>query len=222
MTAEDTAPGKSGPGNPAPEKSAPAKAARPKRSLLGRIVVATPLVVFAGLAGLFLFRLYAGDPSVVPSALIGREVPQFSLPALDGLVEDGKAVPGFSTDDLKGQGVTVVNVWASWCVPCREEHPFIEALGEDDRFRVFGLNYKDGADNARRFLGRYGNPFDAVGADEKGRVGIDWGVYGVPETFVVDNDGRIVFKHVGPLNARSLADRLMPEIEKALKPKPSS
>lgn len=206
MTAEDTAPG----------KSAPGKSARPKRSLLGRIVVATPLVVFAGLAGLFLFRLYAGDPSVVPSALIGREVPQFSLPALDGLVENGAPVPGFSTDDLKGKGVTVVNVWASWCVPCREEHPFIEALGKDDRFRVFGLNYKDGADNARRFLGRYGNPFDAVGADENGRVGIDWGVYGVPETFIVNADGTIAYKHVGPLSEESLRDSFLPALEAAI------
>jgi len=183
--------------------------------MLGRIIVALPLLVFAGLAGLLLFRLFAGDPSIVPSALIGREVPDFSLPAMPDLREDGATVPGFDTADLKGNGVTLVNVWASWCVPCREEHPLIEELSRDDRFRIFGMNYKDKPENARRFLGHYGNPYDAVGVDANGRVGIDWGVYGVPETFVVDNDGRIAFKHVGPLTPDSIANRLMPEIEKA-------
>lgn len=196
--------------------------ARPARSALGRIVVAVPLIVFAGLAGLLLFRLYAGDPSIVPSALIGREVPEFALAPLDGLESGGGPVPGFSSADLKGGGVTLVNVWASWCVPCRDEHPLIEALSRDGRFRVLGLNYKDSSDNARRFLGHYGNPYAAVGVDQNGRVGIDWGVYGVPETFVVDNAGRIVFKHIGPLTQQSVAAILMPEIEKALEGVPAS
>jgi cytochrome c biogenesis protein CcmG/thiol:disulfide interchange protein DsbE len=196
-------------------KGAQTETARPKRSMLGRIVILLPLLIFAGLAGLLLFRLFAGDPSVVPSALIGRSVPEFDMPALSGLDRDGEPVPGFKSADLEGNGVALVNVWASWCVPCREEHPLIEELAKDDRFRVFGLNYKDKEDNARRFLGRYGNPYDAVGVDEKGRVGIDWGVYGVPETFVVDNFGCIAFKHVGPLSIQSIAQRLMPEIEKA-------
>ncbi len=198
------------------------EAGGPRRSVLGRILVVAPLVVFAALAGLLLFRLFAGDPSIVPSALIGREVPAFDLPALADVDRDGGPVPGFADADLKGRGVTLVNVWASWCVPCREEHPLIEALAKDGRFRVFGLNYKDKEENARRFLGRYGNPYEAIGVDSNGRVGIDWGVYGVPETFVVDNDGRIVFKHVGPLDPQSIAGRLMPEIEKALAGKPSS
>ena len=111
--------------------------------------------------------------------------------------------------------MTLVNVWASWCVPCRDEHPLLTELAKDGRFRLFGINYKDAEDNARRFLGRYGNPFDAVGVDANGRVGIDWGVYGVPETFVVDDAGRIVYKHVGPLTLQSISERLMPEIEKA-------
>ncbi|MFC3131596.1 DsbE family thiol:disulfide interchange protein [Microbaculum marinum] len=187
-----------------------------------RLLLLLPLALFVGLAGLLLFRLYAGDPSIIPSALIGREVPQFELPPLDGLESDGRQVPGFASGDLKGNGVTLVNVWASWCVPCREEHPLLSELARDDRFRLFGMNYKDGADNARRFLGRYGNPFEAVGADANGRVGIDWGVYGVPETFIVDDDGAIVYKHIGPLTPQSISERLMPEIEKALAPKPAS
>jgi cytochrome c biogenesis protein CcmG, thiol:disulfide interchange protein DsbE len=197
-------------------------AGKPARSGLGRIVVAIPLVIFVALAGLLFFRLFAGDPSVVPSALIGREVPQFDLPALEGLERDGAAVPGFASADLAGHGVTLVNVWASWCVPCREEHPILTELARDERFRLFGINYKDSPENARRFLGRYGDPFAAVGADSSGRVGIDWGVYGVPETFVVDTDGRIAFKHIGPLTADSVSGVLLPEIEKALAGAPGS
>lgn len=183
---------------------------------IGRLVVLIPLVLFLALAGLLLFRLYAGDPSILPSALIGREVPRFTLPPVAGLETDGRQVPGFSDADLKGDGVTLVNVWASWCVPCRDEHPLLAELAKDGRFRLYGINYKDAEENARRFLGRYGNPFGAVGADTRGRVGIDWGVYGVPETFVVDANGRIAFKHIGPLTEASIARVLMPEIEKAL------
>ncbi|MEZ5877353.1 MAG: DsbE family thiol:disulfide interchange protein, partial [Tepidamorphaceae bacterium] len=145
---------------------------------LYRALIIVPLVIFLSLAGLFYYRLGAGDPSKVPSALLGKEAPEFSLAALEGLEGGSGPIPGFSRADLNG-AVSVVNVWASWCVPCREEHPFIEKLSEDTRFKVYGLNYKDKAENARRFLGRYGNPYDAVGVDEKGRVGIDWGVYGV-------------------------------------------
>ena len=212
MTAEEAAPG----------EVAPGKTTKPKRLTAARLVVLIPLVLFVGLAVLLLFRLFAGDPSIVPSALIGREVPRFDLPALSGLERDGTPVPGFRSEDLKGHGVTLVNVWASWCVPCREEHPLVETLARDGRFRVFGLNYKDKQENARRFLGSFGNPYEAVGVDSNGRVGIDWGVYGVPETFVVDNDGRIAFKHVGPLSERSIAEVLMPQIEKAMAGKPAS
>ena len=182
---------------------------------LRRIAIFAPLAVFLAMAGLFFFRLGAGDPSQVPSALIGREAPQFELAALDGLTGENGPVPGFSRDDLNGQ-VSVVNVFASWCVPCREEHPYIEALGRDGRFAVYGLNYKDRAENARRFLGRYGNPYDAVGTDSGGRVGIDWGVYGVPETFIVDPQGRIAYKHIGPINQAILDQIIMPKIEAVL------
>jgi cytochrome c biogenesis protein CcmG, thiol:disulfide interchange protein DsbE len=197
--------------------TAPPAPARPKRrSPWLQLAIAAPLVVFAGLALLLLARLFAGDPSQVPSALIGRDVPRFDLAALYGLSENGAQVPGFSDADLGNGEVTIVNVWASWCIPCRDEHPFLVEIAEDERIRLFGINYKDTTENARRFLGRYGNPFAAVGVDASGRTGIDWGVYGVPETFVVDRNGRIAYKHIGPISTRSLEERLMPEIEKAL------
>ncbi|MFN0265029.1 DsbE family thiol:disulfide interchange protein [Tepidamorphus sp. 3E244] len=182
---------------------------------LSRALIIIPLVVFLSLAGLFYYRLDAGDPSKVPSALIGREAPEFQLDALPDLTGDNEPVPGFSRADLNG-AVSVVNVWASWCVPCRDEHPFMVELSKDDRFKLYGLNYKDKADNARRFLGRYGNPYDAVGTDQTGRVGIDWGVYGVPETFIVDARGRVAYKHVGPINKAILEQIIMPKIEETL------
>jgi len=175
--------------------------AAPRRTL--RALTLLPVLIFAGLAVLFLVRLFAGDPSKVPSALIGRPVPAFSLPPLPGLVEAGTPVPGLSGEDLKGR-VTVVNVWASWCAPCRQEHPALMELAREPGLRVVGLNYKDQAENARRFLGGLGNPFSAVGTDANGRAAIDWGVYGVPETFVVGPDGRIRHKHIGPLMPEQL------------------
>ena len=180
-----------------------------------RIAIFAPLAVFLAMAALFLVRLGAGDPSQVPSALVGREAPQFELAPLEGLTGENGPVPGFTRADLDGQ-VSVVNVFASWCVPCREEHPYIEALGRDGRFAVYGLNYKDRPENARRFLGRYGNPYAAVGSDSGGRVGIDWGVYGVPETFIVNAQGRITYKHIGPINQAILDQIIMPKIEAAL------
>jgi len=180
-----------------------------------RWLLLLPLVPFAGLAALFFFRLGAGDPSRIPSALIGRPVPQTVLPALDGLVQDGKPVPGINPEAFSG-AVTVVNVWASWCVPCHDEAPLLMRLAEDRRIRVIGINYKDQPDNARRFIGRYGNPFAAVGIDANGRASIDWGVYGVPETFVVGRDGRIAYKLIGPISEANLQSQLMPAIERAL------
>jgi cytochrome c biogenesis protein CcmG/thiol:disulfide interchange protein DsbE len=181
-----------------------------------RLSILIPLILCVALVGLFYVRLYSGDPSKLPSALIGREAPEFSLPPLDGLKHtDGSAVPGLARADL-GQGhVTVVNVFASWCAPCRDEHPLLEKLAAMGRVRLVGIAYKDEPKNTLGFLQEVGNPFQAVGMDEKGRAAIDWGVYGVPETFVIGKDGRIAYKHIGPLTEASLADVLLREIEKA-------
>jgi len=175
-----------------------------------------PLIAFLALAALFFFRLGIGDPNRIPSALIGREVPKTELPPVDGLLRDGQPVPGLSPALFAGK-VTLVNVWASWCVPCHDEAPLLDALSKDKRFQIVGINYKDQPDNARRFIGRYGNPFVAVGADPNGRAAIDWGVYGVPETFVVGKDGRIAYKLVGPITEQNLVAVLKPTIEKLLK-----
>jgi cytochrome c biogenesis protein CcmG, thiol:disulfide interchange protein DsbE len=180
-----------------------------------RLIVSIPLVAFLALAALFMLRLGAGDPSRIPSALIGHAAPATNLPPLPGLERDGKPVPGLDSAELKGE-VTVLNVWASWCVPCRDEAPLLLALAADRRIRVVGINYKDQPDNARRFLGRYGNPFVANGTDGNGRAAIEWGVYGVPESFVVGRDGRIAYKLIGPITADNLDQTLKPAIEKAL------
>jgi len=177
-------------------------------------IVLLPLLLFLALAALFFFRLGTGDPSRIPSALIGREAPQTNLPPLEGLSRDGTPVPGLTNETFKDK-VTVVNVWASWCVPCHDEIPFIAQLAKDERIQLVGINYKDQPDNARRFLNRYGNPFVANGVDSSGRTAIDWGVYGVPETFVVGRDGRIAYKLIGPVTADNLSRVLGPEIAKA-------
>lgn len=172
-----------------------------------------PLVLFAVLAAIFLRQLDSGvDPSTVPSPLIGKPAPAFDLPPLAGA-----AVPGLKRADLDGN-VTLVNVFASWCVPCRDEQPVLRRIAGDRRFRLVGIDYKDRPDNARRFLADFGNPYAAIGVDEKGRTGIDWGVYGVPETFVVGADGIIRYKFIGPLSDEAVTGELMPEIEKALGP----
>ncbi len=185
-------------------------APRPRRWLL-----LLPLVLFLALAALFLYRLGAGDPSAVPSALIGRPAPETFLPPIAGLTRDGKLVPGLAAAGFKG-GVTVLNVWGSWCVPCREEAPILMRMAADTRYRLVGLNYKDRTADALKFLDRYGNPFVAIGADRNGRAGIEWGVYGVPETFVIGRDGRIAYKLVGPITETNLDTVLNPAIEKAL------
>ena len=189
----------------------PEQSARGKRNLL----VLLPLVAFLALAALFLYRLGAGDPSKLPSALIGRMAPATDLPPLEGLTRDGTPVPGLNSTAFAGK-VTLVNVWASWCVPCHDEAPLLDKLAQDKRIQIAGINYKDVPDNARRFLNRYGNPFVASGVDANGRASIDWGVYGVPETFVIGRDGAIAYKLIGPITAENLVKVLQPEIEKAL------
>ena len=175
-----------------------------------RLVLFLPLALFLALALLFLSQLGARDPSKLPSVLIDKPVPAFVLPQLDGLAGDGLS------DEMLAEGVHIVNIWASWCGPCRQEHPLLMALGEDQRFTLAGLNYKDAAENARRFLGALGNPYATIGVDAKGRTAIDWGVYGVPETFIV-KDGMIVHKFVGPLSEAAIAETFGPALEKALK-----
>ena len=195
------------------EKPAAEEHAAPVRR---RAIVLIPLLAFLGLAALFMVRLGAGDPSRIPSALIGHPAPATSLPPVAGLERDGRPVPGLDSASFKGQ-VTLVNVWASWCVPCHDEAPLLTELGHDSRLQIVGINYKDSADNARRFLGRYGNPFGVVGVDANGRASIEWGVYGVPETFIVGREGTIVYKLVGPVTPDNINTVLKSEIDKALK-----
>jgi cytochrome c biogenesis protein CcmG/thiol:disulfide interchange protein DsbE len=169
-----------------------------------------PLAIFAVMAALFAFALRSGDPSKLPSALIGKPAPAVSLPALDGLNEGGRPVAGFDTADLGRGEVTVVNFWASWCAPCVQEHPLLVALKEQTGVKLYGVNYKDQAATARRFLGRYGNPFTAVGVDGNGRAAIEWGVTGMPETFIVNGKGEIVYKHIGPISPQALESKIIP------------
>ena len=178
------------------------------------VLVLLPLVFFLALAALFLYRLGAGDPSHLPSALIGHPAPKTDLPPVAGLERDGKALPGLSNATFTG-AVTLVNVWASWCIPCRDEVPYLERLSKDKRIQLVGINYKDAPADARRFLNRYGNPYMASGADTNGRQSIDWGVYGVPETFLIGRDGTIAYKLIGPITAENLVKVLEPEIVKA-------
>jgi len=174
-----------------------------------------PLAIFVVLALLFAFALRSGDPAKLPSALIGKPVPQLSFAALDGLMEGTRPVPGFAAAELVAGKVTVVNFWASWCVPCVQEHPMLGLITQKTGTPIFGVNYKDQTSQARRFLGRYGNPFAAVGVDADGRGAIEWGVYGMPETFIINGKGEIVYKHVGPLSAESLETRILPAIRAA-------
>jgi cytochrome c biogenesis protein CcmG/thiol:disulfide interchange protein DsbE len=190
------------------------EAGAPRKS---RLLVLLPLAAFAALAAIFLTQLMSGhDAAEIPSALIGQPAPATKLAPLEGA-----GVPGLDSSGFKGK-VTVLNVWASWCAPCREEHPLLLGLSGDDRFVLAGLNYKDPPDLAQKFLNGFGNPFAAIGVDSDGRSAIDWGVYGVPETFIVGKDGKIAFKHVGPLTVEAVKAELLPEIEKALAPVPAT
>jgi cytochrome c biogenesis protein CcmG, thiol:disulfide interchange protein DsbE len=166
-----------------------------------------PIAVFLVLAAIF-YRGLSGDPAEVPSVLINKPVPDFTLAPVAAL-----NLPGLASPDLKRGEITLVNVWASWCVPCRSEHPLLMELARREDVRIVGINYKDDPENARRFLITLGVPFTAVGSDVNGRASVDWGVYGVPESFLVDGEGVIRLKWIGPLSADALKNDIVPKIE---------
>jgi cytochrome c biogenesis protein CcmG/thiol:disulfide interchange protein DsbE len=175
-----------------------------------------PLVLFALLAALFLARLFAGDAARLPSALIDKPAPNFELAALAGM----DATPDLKTEDLRQGHVSIVNVFASWCAPCRLEHPVLMQLSRDESLKtmgaeLYGLSYKDEPENALGFLKEEGNPFRRIGVDPAGRTAIDFGVYGVPETFIVAGDGIIAYKFVGPLTPDAVTKFLLPAIQRA-------
>ena len=173
-----------------------------------KLLFAVPLLALIGLVTVFALSIDR-DPDLVRSVLIDKPAPTFALAPVEGL-----DVPGFDTAALKGE-VTLVNVFASWCIPCRDEHPLLQAVKAETGVRLFGINHSDAPENARAFLAELGNPYDAIGADRDRRVSIDWGVYGVPETFLVDASGTIVFKHVGPLTPQAIETQLLPALERA-------
>lgn len=174
-----------------------------------RILLAVlPLVLLVGLVAVFAMNMDR-DPSLVRSVLINKPAPETNLPPVEGLDRNG-IIPSL----LEGQ-VTVVNVFASWCIPCRDEHPVLMELLRRTGVRLLGINQKDAPENARAFLTELGNPYDSVGADRDGRASIDWGVYGVPETFIVNAAGIITYKHIGPMTLESLEKEVIPAIQKA-------
>ena len=171
-----------------------------------RLGYLVPLLIFAALAVILGIGLSL-DPRKVPSPLIGKPVPEFSLPPVKG------RTLGLASADLKGE-VSLVNVFASWCVPCRQEHPLFVELKAKGVVPIHGINYKDQPEAAARWLDELGDPYTRTGADLDGRVSIDWGVYGVPETFLVDREGRIAYKHIGPLTPQIMSEKLLPLIER--------
>jgi cytochrome c biogenesis protein CcmG/thiol:disulfide interchange protein DsbE len=182
----------------------PAPAAHERRS--ARLRYLGPIAAFMALAITFVWAL-GRDPRTIPSALVDKPVPEFSLPPVKGRTF------GLSNTDLVGE-VSLVNVFASWCVACREEHPLFMRMKREGTVAIHRLNYKDEPDNAARWLNTSGDPFTRTGADRNGRVAIEWGVYGVPETFVITKDGRIAHKHIGPLAPQALEDTILPLIKR--------
>ena len=189
---------------------------RPKSRGFSRYAFALiPLVVFGGIAATAAKMLYDQDfhgknIAEIPSALIGTKAPSLNLPPLEG-----SGLPALTDEAVKGK-LTLVNVFASWCIPCRDEHPLLKQLAEDGQLNIVAINYKDKNDNALRFLGELGNPYRAIGIDPNGKAAIDWGVYGIPESYLVAPDGTIIYKRVGPFDDLSLKEGLFPAMEKAL------
>lgn len=169
-----------------------------------------PLGIFAGLVLIFIYGLQH-DPRLVPSPLINKPAPTFNLPTLHS--------PNINIhlDDLKGK-VSLLNVWASWCVACREEHPLLVKTSQTNALNLYGLNYKDTREDALRWLNKLGNPYIESAFDQAGTIGIDYGVYGVPETFVLDKNGIIRYKHIGPLNKQDIDDIILPLVKQLEQP----
>ena len=186
------------------------KPERPEPPQRRTLMLLLPLALFGILAALFGYALRTADPSKLPSALIGRSAPSTELPPLEGSKVGGVVAADFTRGD-----VVVVNFWASWCGPCVQEHPLLADLKTKTGARLIGIDHKDPAPGGLRFLTRLGNPYDAIGVDANGRASIEWGVYGMPETFVIDGQGRIVFKYVGPLTPEVLADKVVPAVNAA-------
>jgi len=192
------------------------KITEPKSSPLRLLIIFAPLIIFGALVAVFFTQLISGrDTSELPSALIGKSVPQFDLPALPGLKTAGTEVPGLKSQDFMGK-ITLINIFASWCAPCRAEHPVLMSLTKNPDLTMYGINYKDNDGNALRFLGALGNPYDRVGTDQRGRAAIDWGFYGIPETLLVGPNGIIRHKIVGPISADKF-DELKIQIDKLVK-----
>ncbi|WP_294624273.1 DsbE family thiol:disulfide interchange protein [uncultured Roseovarius sp.] len=166
-----------------------------------------PPAIFAGLAALFFFGMQRENPDELPSAMTGKPAPAVQVTPL------GDKTP-FTDAELRSEGVKLLNYWASWCAPCRVEHPILEDLA-DQGITIYGVNYKDKPGNALRFLDELGDPYTAIGADESGRMALDWGVYGVPETYVIDGKGNIVLRFAGPITERVLESQIMPAIAEA-------
>jgi cytochrome c biogenesis protein CcmG, thiol:disulfide interchange protein DsbE len=183
----------------------PAESATQERRA-SRLRFLLPIAIFAALAVMFAWALNH-DPRTIPSALIDKPVPQFALQPVKG------RTLGLSSNDLGGD-VALVNVFASWCVACRDEHPLLMQMKANGEVPVHGLNYKDSPNDAAGWLSRFGDPYTRTGADIDGRVAIDWGVYGVPETFVVTKDGRIAHKHIGPLTPEALEGTILPLVRR--------
>jgi len=177
-----------------------------------------PVGLFLALAVTFAVSLFSGPANILPSALINKSVPQFDLPSLGKDEDVNSTLPGLRTEDLKQGKVTVVNYFASWCPPCRYEHPVLMRLKELNLVKLVGISQKDDPVKSQQFLDELGNPYSAVGVDRNGRVSIDWGVYGLPETFIVDGEGKIRYKYVGPISFALLEAKILPEIEKAKRP----
>ncbi|RBO54302.1 DsbE family thiol:disulfide interchange protein [Rhodovulum sp. BSW8] len=166
-----------------------------------------PPVIFAGLAALFFIGMTRDDPNALPSMLVGKPAPALELTDLGGEAP-------FTAETLRDGQVKLVNFWASWCAPCREEHPDLKALAEAG-VPIYGINYKDDPAKAQRFLDELGDPFAAIGADASGRTAIEWGVYGVPETFVLDGNGMVLLRHPGPLTPKIVESTIRPTMEAA-------